>query len=81
MWPSNLLITHHPASTLADIQETRRVLRQIPHLAPLRPVDFVLGPGSPIFDGLSDDERARLTPTRCFRLPAAVEPFALEYAV
>ncbi len=80
VWPSNILITHHPASTLADIRETRRIVSQVPHWSPFRPTEFILEPGSPLYEGLSQEERAALRPTRCFRLPASVDRYALEYA-
>jgi radical SAM superfamily enzyme YgiQ (UPF0313 family) len=79
VWPTNHLITHHPASTVADIRETRRILRQIPHWSPFRPIEFELIPGSPRYEGLSEDERAALKPTRRFRLPSAAARYALDY--
>jgi radical SAM superfamily enzyme YgiQ (UPF0313 family) len=54
----NQLITHHPASTLADVRETRRVLELVPHLAPFVPTEFQLMVGSPLYEGLSQQERA-----------------------
>ena len=32
--PTNNLITHHPASKVADVLETRRIVRQVPHWGP-----------------------------------------------
>jgi hypothetical protein len=80
VWPTNLLITHHPASTLADIRETRRIVSQIPHWSPFLPTEFGVEPGSPLYEGLGPEERAELKPTRCFRLPARTARYALEYA-
>jgi radical SAM superfamily enzyme YgiQ (UPF0313 family) len=80
IWPSNILITHHPASKMADIRETRRILSQVPHWSAFRPSEFVLEPGSRLYEGLSRDDRAALRQTRCFRLPAAAARYALEYA-
>ena len=80
VWPSNILITHHPASNAADIRETRRIVSQVPHWSPFRPTEFILEPGSPLYEGLSQAERAALRPTRCFRLPASIARYALEYA-
>jgi radical SAM superfamily enzyme YgiQ (UPF0313 family) len=80
VWPTNLLITHHPASTLADIRETRRIVSQIPHWSPFLPTEFGVEPGSPLYEGLTREERAALRPTRCFRLPARIARYALEYA-
>jgi radical SAM superfamily enzyme YgiQ (UPF0313 family) len=78
--PSNCLMTHHPASTMADVRETRRIVSQIPHWGPLLPTEFGVEPGSPLYEGLSPEERARLKPARCFRLPAGTARYALEYA-
>jgi hypothetical protein len=60
---SNLLIAH-PGSSLADIQETRRVLHLIPHLAPLRLSHFALTRGSPLYKQLPKAERDCLRPIR-----------------
>ena len=78
--PSNNLITHHPASTLADVRETRRILDQIPHWARFLPNRFLLMAGSPLYKGLSKQEHAKLKPTRSFRLPSGAARYALEYA-
>jgi hypothetical protein len=78
--PTNNLITHHPASTLADVRETRRIVRQVPHWSPFRPFGYMLEPGSPLYDGLSPEERAQLKPTRSFRLPSGAARYALECA-
>jgi hypothetical protein len=80
VWPTNLLITHHPASNAADIRETRRIVSQIPHWSPFLPTEFGVEPGSPLYEALSQEERAALRPTRCFRLPASLDRYALEYA-
>jgi radical SAM superfamily enzyme YgiQ (UPF0313 family) len=80
VWPTNLLITHHPASTAADVRETRRIVSQIPHWSPFLPTEFGVEPGSPLYEGLSPEERTRLKQTRCFRLPARIARYALEYA-
>jgi radical SAM superfamily enzyme YgiQ (UPF0313 family) len=78
--PTDNLITHHPASTMADVRETRRIVRQVPHWSPFRPTVFTLEPGSPIYEGLGPKERAALRPARTFRLPPAAARYALEYA-
>jgi len=76
----NLLITHHPASTLADVRETRRILEQIPHLDPFGLSKFQLLAGSPLYEGLSRQERAGLRLNRLFRLPAGAARFTLAYS-
>jgi hypothetical protein len=78
--PSNNLITHHPASTLADVRETRRILALIPHWAPFRACPFLLMDGSPLYNSLAEEERARLKPRREVRLPRQVARYAISYA-
>jgi DNA-binding transcriptional ArsR family regulator len=73
-------MTHHPASTMADVRETCRILRDIPHWGRFRPATFELMAGSPLYEGLSRDERAALRPARRFRLPSGAARYALEYA-
>ena len=77
---SSNLMTHHPASTLGDVRETLRILDQIPHLDPFFMVEFALIAGSPLYEGLSGEERARLKPPRSFRLPSEAARYALEYS-
>jgi radical SAM superfamily enzyme YgiQ (UPF0313 family) len=79
IFPNNLLITHHPASTLADVRETRRILAQVPHWSAFYPNEFLLEPGSRLFAGLGRHARASLKQTRAFRLPPGADRYALEY--
>lgn len=44
---SNLMLCH-PRSTIADVEETERVLRLTPHFPPYALTDFLLAPGSPL---------------------------------
>jgi radical SAM superfamily enzyme YgiQ (UPF0313 family) len=76
---ANNLITHHPASRLADVRETRRILEQIPHWAPFKPTEFQLMAGSLLHEKLSPHERRALRITRRFRLSSRNAPYALEY--
>jgi radical SAM superfamily enzyme YgiQ (UPF0313 family) len=80
IWPSNNLMTHHPASTMADVRETCRILRDIPHWGRFKPTRFALMAGSPLYEGLSRDARAALRPARNFRLPSDAARYGLEYA-
>jgi len=77
---ANNLITHHPASNLADVRETRRILEQIPHWAPFKPTGFQLMAGSLLYEELSQQERGALRITRSFRLSPSAAPYALEYS-
>jgi radical SAM superfamily enzyme YgiQ (UPF0313 family) len=74
------LITEHPASTLADVDETRRIVEQIPHWGPFRLSRFRLMAGSPLYEGLSKQERAELRPDYSFRLPSGAARYALEFS-
>jgi radical SAM superfamily enzyme YgiQ (UPF0313 family) len=74
---SNLII-RHPASTLADVRETRRILGQIPHWGPFWPVRFALMAGSALYERLAPGERAALRPLRSAYLPASVARYALD---
>jgi radical SAM superfamily enzyme YgiQ (UPF0313 family) len=76
---ANNLITHHPASRLEDVRETRRILGQIPHWAPFKPTEFQLMAGSALYERLSGRERGALRMTRRFRLSPGTVPYALEY--
>ncbi|HET6439598.1 MAG TPA: radical SAM protein [Anaeromyxobacter sp.] len=73
------LMTHHPASTLADVRETRRILRHIPHFAPFQLTKFRLMAGSPLYERLTPAERTALRPTRLARLTRAAAPFACDF--
>ena len=57
---SSNLITHHPRSTVADVEETRRVVDHLDHLAPFSLSRFVLSYGSPLYWALSAERRAAL---------------------
>lgn len=74
------LITEHPASTLADVEETRRIVGHIPHWGPFRLSRFRLMAGSPLYERLSARERAALKPDYAFRLPPPAARYALEYS-
>ena len=53
------LITHHPRSTLADIDATVRIARLVPHLGVFTLSRFRLALGSPLFAALAlEDQRA-----------------------
>ncbi len=64
------LITHHPRSTVSDVEETRRILVLLPHLAPLRLSEFNFAFGSPLYEQLSIDEQMGLEPWDWVELPA-----------
>lgn len=71
------LILQHPASTLADVRETRRILRQIPHWGPLWPVRFALMAGSPAHQALPAPQRRALRPLRALGLPVRLARYAV----
>lgn len=74
------LITHHPGSRLADVRETRRILRQIPHWAPFEPTRFRLQAGSLLHHGLSERERGSLQAAHRVRPSSSTAPVALDYS-
>ena len=74
------LIAEHPGSTLADIDETRRIVEQIPHWGPFALSRFRLMAGSPLYEGLNEQERAGLRPIRSYRLPPGAARYALEFS-
>jgi hypothetical protein len=73
------LMTHHPASTLADVRETRRILSLVPHWSAFQLTRFRLMAGSPLYARLTPRQRAALTPTRYARLPRPASRFACEF--
>jgi radical SAM superfamily enzyme YgiQ (UPF0313 family) len=73
------LIFWHPASTLADVAETRRALEQLCHLDELSTIKFVLVAGSPLYYSLPLEDRRRLKPSLKESIPAAVREFAFRF--
>jgi hypothetical protein len=76
------LITYHPRSVAADVEETRRVLSLTSHFPRLQLSEFALSFASPIYNELNEEQRALCSGT--FRwLPAAMQglsfPRALSY--
>ena len=55
------LITHHPKSTVADIEETKRVIRLTRHFPQLSLSRFVISYASPIYNALSAEQLGTLT--------------------
>ena len=68
------LIINHPKSTLADIDETRRVIEHIRHMERLRLSDFSLTIGSPLYDALKPEERRNLKQWTWATLPEHLAP-------
>lgn len=56
------LIAYHPKSTVADVEETKRILMLTPHFPRLSIVTFWLDIQSPIFNSLSPEDRKSLIP-------------------
>ena len=73
------LIFWHPRSTLADVTETRRALEQLSHLDELSTIRFVLVAGSPLYYGLSLEDRQFLEPALKDSIPEAVRAFAFRF--
>jgi len=75
---SNLIFCHLE-SKLADVVETRRALEQLSHLGELSTITFVLVAGSPLYYGLSPEERRALRPALKGAIPAAVREFVFRF--
>jgi hypothetical protein len=71
---SNLL-GHHPLSTVEDVAETKRVVEAIPHLGSFHLSIFRLTIGSPLYDGLSPEERRALVPYVPIPISADLNPW------
>jgi radical SAM superfamily enzyme YgiQ (UPF0313 family) len=54
------LITYHPKSTVADVAETQRILTLTPHFPPFALSTFTISYASPIYNRLTEEERAAL---------------------
>jgi radical SAM superfamily enzyme YgiQ (UPF0313 family) len=67
------LITHHPKSTLQDVQETLRILKLTPHLDPYTVSPFSLTLGSPLYYEFDNAERKKLRGMHWIRFPKALE--------
>lgn len=67
------LITHHPKSTLHDVQETLRILKLTPHLDPYTISPFSLTFGSPLYFEFSNDDRKNLKGMHWIRFPKSLE--------
>lgn len=77
--PRSNLILDHPRSTLKDVVETRRILRQIPHLTSFYISWFALDEGSPLYRQLSLEERKALKPRFPLRLPRSLQARAMSF--
>ena len=73
------LIFWHPRSTLADVTESRRALEQLSHLDKLSTIRFVLVAGSPLYYGLSLEDRQCLEPALKDSIPEAIRAFAFRF--
>lgn len=56
---SNLII-HHPKSTVADVEETKRVMQFLEHFPIFLLSSFVVSYASPLYNELSDEQKASL---------------------
>jgi radical SAM superfamily enzyme YgiQ (UPF0313 family) len=69
------LITHHPKSTLQHVEETKHVLRLIPHLDRLDFSPLALLIGSPLDGRLSAEEKRQLEERQLFALPRRLDKY------
>ena len=69
------LISHHPKSTLKHVEETKHVLRLIPHLDRLDFSPLGLLIGSPLDGRLSAEEKRLLEERQLFALPSRLDKY------
>lgn len=69
------LISHHPKSTLKHVEETKHVLRLIPHLDRLDFSPLGLLIGSPLDGRLSSEEKRQLEERQLFALPRSLDKY------
>lgn len=72
------LISHHPKSTLGHVQETKQILRLIPHLERLDFSALALLIGTPLDKGLSPDERRAIEERQLFTLPESLDRYFVQ---
>lgn len=63
------LITHHPRSTLQDVEDTKMMLTKISHLKPFNLSYFSLGIGSPLYNELEPSVKNHLKSLELIPLP------------
>lgn len=69
------LISHHPKSILRHVEETKHVLRLIPHLDRLDFSPLGLLIGSPLDGRLSPEEKTQLEERQLFALPKRLDKY------
>lgn len=69
------LISHHPKSTLQQVQETKQILRLIPHLERLDFSNLALLIGTPLDKLLTSEERRKLQERQNFALPKSLDRY------
>ncbi len=74
------IITHHPKSTLEDVEVTKRTLSQIVHLDRLEVSPCALVIGSPLADSLSSEQRRHLTERHDCSWPKSVDRYLVSTA-
>ncbi len=55
------IMTHHPRSTVADVEETKRVIGGIANFGFFQLCTYSLAPDSPLYHEFGEDERAQVT--------------------
>jgi radical SAM superfamily enzyme YgiQ (UPF0313 family) len=69
------IITHHPKSTLRHVEETKQVIRLIPHLDRLYFSPLALLIGSPLDERLHPEEKRELEERQLFDLPKSLDKY------
>ena len=73
------LIGHHPASTVEDIEETRRIVEAVPHFGPFQLSRYRLSIGSPLYESLGPDARRGLKPFLGAPLSLELDPWLVGF--
>jgi len=69
------LISHHPKSTVRHVEETKHILRLIPHLDRLDFSPLGLLIGSPLDERLTPEEKRDLEERQAFELPKRLDKY------
>ncbi len=75
------LITHHPRSTLEDVEETMRIAELISHLEGFGLSPFTLIPGSPLYEQLDTAIRQKLKPNLSVEAVEKLDGFLIGYGL
>ncbi|MFZ3229688.1 MAG: radical SAM protein [Pseudobdellovibrio sp.] len=73
------LITHHPGSSVQDVEDTKRVIQHIPHLQEFGLPKFLLVMGSPLFEKISIESKMALKLNLRVKFPLLFKKYQVEF--